>query len=113
MSVTQRWVHTAMHNTPPTWNSILRWDTRFLEDENMEHIGGIGRPRVSDQNLEDVHLLFEYNPRLSIRQEESLLNISRSTTQRILRNCLQLYPYKMQSVHGITNSDKISGINWA
>ena len=42
----------------------------------MEHIGGNGRTRVTDKNVEDVCLLFEKNPRLSIRQAESLLNIS-------------------------------------
>ena len=79
----------------------------------MEHIGGNGRPRVSDQNGEDVHLLFENNPRLSIRQAESLLNIYRSTIHRILHNCLELYPYMMQIMRVIKNSDKKRRINWA
>ena len=65
----------------------------------MEHIGGNGRPRVSDQNVEGVRSLLKENPSRSMRQAESLLNISRSTIQRILRNCLQLHPYKMQNVH--------------
>ena len=113
VTVTQRWARTAMNKTPPSRNTILRWHTRFLQDGNMAHQGGNGRPRVSDQNVEDVRLLFENNPRLSIRQAEALLNISRSTIQRILRNCLQLYPYKMQNLHGITNSDKMRRISWA
>ena len=79
----------------------------------MEQIGGNGRPRVSDQNVTDVRLLFENNHRLSIRPAESLLNIPRSMIQRILPNCLQLYPYKMQDLHGITNSDKMRRISWA
>ena len=78
----------------------------------MKHIGGNGRPRVSDQNVEDVRLFFENNPRLFIGHAESLLNISRSTIQRILCNCLQLYPYKLQTLHGITNSNKMRRISW-
>ena len=66
-----------MHKTPPSRNTILRWHTQFLENRNIERIGGNGRSRVSDQNVEDVRLLFETNPRLSMRQAESLLNISR------------------------------------
>ena len=92
-TVAQKWVHTTMRKTPPSRNIILRWHTRFLRDRNMEHIGGNGIPRFSDRNVEYVRLLFENNSRLSIRLAESLLNISRSTIQRILRNCLQLYLY--------------------
>ena len=79
----------------------------------MEHIGANRRPRVSYQNVEDVCLLFENNPRLSIGQAESLLNISRSMVQLNSSNCSQLYPYKMQNLHGITNSDRMRLINWA
>ena len=58
-TVTQRLVHTTAHKTPPSPNTILRWYTRFLHVGNMEHIGGNGIPRVSDQNVEDVDLSFE------------------------------------------------------
>ena len=72
----------------------------------MAHRGGNGRPRVSDGEIENVRSLFENNSRLSIRQAESLLSMPRSTIQRVLRKCLFLDPYKMQNLHGITNTDK-------
>ena len=100
---TQRWIHANMRKTAPYRETILRMHARFLQYENTEFIGGHGRPRVSDQSVEDVRLLFGNNPRLSIRHGESLLNISRSTIQLISCNCLQLYPYKTQNLHGITN----------
>ena len=112
-TVTERWFRTTMHKTPPSRYSILRWHTRFLQDGNMGHIGGNGRPRVSYQIVEYVRLLFKNSPFLSIRQAELFLNISRSTIQRILRNCLQLYPYKMQNLHGMTKSDEMRRTNWA
>ena len=65
-----------MHKTLPFRDTILLWHTRFLQDRNMGHIGGNRGPRVSDQNVEYVRLLFENYPRISLRQEESLLNIS-------------------------------------
>ena len=37
---TQRWVYTTMRKTPPSRNTIMRWHARFLEDGNMEQIGG-------------------------------------------------------------------------
>ena len=112
MAVTQIWVQTTMHKIPPSRYTILRWHTRFFEDGNMEHIGGNERPRVSDQNVKCVRILFENNPRLSIRQADSHMNISRSKIQRVLRNCLQFCLYKMQNLHGITNSDKMRQKNW-
>ena len=102
----------TMHKTPFR-NTILHWHTPLVQEGNMEHIGGNGRQRISDRNVEYARLLFENNPRLSRRQAESLLNISQKTIERILRNCLQLYPYKMHNLHEITKSDKMRRINWA
>ena len=113
LTVTQRWLRTNMQKTPSSRNTILRRHTRLLQGGNMEHIVGNGRPRVSDPNVKDVRLLFGNNFRLSIIQAELLSNISRSTIQRISRNCLQLYPYKMQNLHGISNSAKMRRMNWA
>ena len=113
VTVTHRWVYKNIYKTPPSRNTVLRWHTRFLEDGNMERIGSNGKPRVSDQNVKGVRFPLESNPRLSTRKAKSLLIISRSTVQRILRNFLQLYPYKMQNLLGITNNDKIRRINWA
>ena len=95
-----------MRRTPPTRNGFLRWHEQFLTAGNMAHIGGNGRPRISDGEIKNVRSLFENNPRLSTRQAESLLNMSRSTIQRVSRKCLFLYPYKMQNLHGISNTDK-------
>ena len=64
--VTYRWVQTTMHKTPPSRNTILPWQTPFLVDGNMEHIGGNRKLRVSYQNVEDARLLLEKNPHLSI-----------------------------------------------
>ena len=79
LTVKKRWVHKTVQKTPLSHNIILRWHARFLKDGSMEHKEGNGRPKVTHQNVDYVRLLFENNPRLSTRQAESLLNISRST----------------------------------
>ena len=107
------WIRTSMRRTPLERNSILRWHEQFLTAGNMPHRGGNGRPRMSDGEIENVRSLFENNPRLSIRQAESLLNMPRSTIQRVFRKCLFLYPYKMENFRGITNSDKIKSVFFA
>ena len=101
-----RWIRTSMRRTPPARSSILRWHEQFLMAGNMARKGGNGRPRRTDGEIENVRSLFENNPRLSIRQAESLLNMPRFTIPRVLRKCLFLYPYKIQNLHGITNTGK-------
>lgn len=44
VTVTQKWFHTAMHKTTFSRNTVLPWHTRFLQDKNMEYIGGNGTP---------------------------------------------------------------------
>ena len=95
-----------MRRTPPTQNSTLHWREQFLNAGNMAHIGGSNRPRIKDREIENLRSLFEYNPRLSMRQDESLLNMPRSTIQSVLRKFSFLCPFKMQNLHGITNTDK-------
>ena len=58
-TVIQRWLYTTTHKNSPSPNTILRWNTQYLQEGNMEHIGGHGRLRVSDQTVEDIRLLFE------------------------------------------------------
>ena len=106
ITTTRRWLRTLLRTTLPTRNSITRWREQFLTAENMAHRGGNGRPRKSDGEIEKVWSLFENNPRLNIRQTESLLNMPRSTLQRVLRKDWVLYPYKMKAIHGITRTDK-------
>ena len=95
VTVTQIQFHKKTHKALPYRNTIRGWQTRFLKGRNVEHIGGNGRPRVSYTNVKYMRSLFERNPRQSMRQAESLLNMSRSTVQQILCNCLELHPQKM------------------
>ena len=95
-----------MRRTPPTRSSILRWHEQFSTVGNVAHRRGNGRPRISDEEIENVRLLFDNNPFLSTRQAESRLNMPKSTIQRVLRKFSLLYPYKVRNLHGITNTDK-------
>ena len=87
VTTTRRWVRKFMRRTPPTRNNILRCHEQIMSAGNMAHSGGNSRPRISDGEIENVRSLFKNNIRLSIRQAESLLNIPRSTIQRVLRKC--------------------------
>ena len=54
VTVSQRWINANMHETALSRDTVLRMHARFVQDENTEFIGGHGRPRVSDQNVEDL-----------------------------------------------------------
>ncbi len=110
---TQRWVRTNMRREPPSRNSILRWHYYFMEHRNLAHRGGNGRPRTSAETVTQVRTLFENQPRLSIRQAASTLEVSTATVHRILKNCLFLYPYKLQNFHGLLDGDKIKRLQFA
>ena len=84
ISTNRRWIRTSIRVPPPMRNSILRWHEQFLTAGNMAQRGGNGRPIMSDGEIENVQSLFENNPRLSMRQAEFLLNMPRSTIQRVL-----------------------------
>ena len=110
---TQRWVRTQIRKQPPARNTIIQWHTRFLESANISHRGGNGRPRTSEQTVEQVRLMFQDQPQLSIREAASVLDISTATVHRILRKCLFMYPYRLQNFHGLQNSDKIKRLQFA
>ena len=57
--------------------------------------------------------MFENWPRLSVRAAASTLQISHTTVHHILRRCLFLYPYKVQSFHGLSSSNKVKRVSFA
>ena len=79
VTVTYIWAHKNTQKTPPSRNTFLCWHTRFLQDVNMEQMGGTGRPRVSDQNFEDLRLSFE-------KKSSPKYNTGRVTLEHILIN---------------------------
>ena len=108
---TQRWINRNMKKSPPKRNKVLCWHTRFLRNGNLDHIVGNQRPQISDADINDVQYLFENSTRIGIRQAEFPLNLSRSTIQPVSNDFLLVYPYKMQNLHGVMNSDEIARVN--
>ena len=111
--ITQRWVRRTMQRNPPHATDIARWQRNFRETGNLGHRRGNGRPRITAERVEEVRQMFQENPRLDIRSASATLNISRSSVQRILRRCLLLYPYKMQNLHLMRDSDRQSRLDFA
>ena len=88
VTTTQRWVQTRMKETAPSRNTIIHWHNLFMENGNLCHGGGNGRPRTREVIVEQVRLMLENQPRLSLRAAASTLKVSHTTVHRILRRSL-------------------------
>ncbi|CAK1589781.1 unnamed protein product [Parnassius mnemosyne] len=91
----------------PSINLIRSWVARFRATGST-----INRPRpgptptvATDENVERVMASVIENPRLSLRARSSILGISKSTLQVIMRKKLKLHPYKIQIVQDLLESD--------
>ena len=68
---------------------------------------------MSKRTVERVRSMFQEQPQLSIREAASALDVSTGTVHRILRKCLFMFLYRLQNFHGLQNSDKIKGLQFA
>ena len=93
---TQRWIRLVMQRDPPHRSDIAQWLRNFLMNGSLRHRGGNGRPRTAVESIEEVRLMVQEDPRLSIRHASAALDMPYTTVHRILRRCLLLHPYKMQ-----------------
>ncbi len=102
-----------MRKEPPSRNSISCWHHFFIVDGNLAHREGNGRPRTSAGTVLQVHVMFESQLRLSIRQTASTLKVSTAIVHHILKICLFLYPYKLQNFDGLLDGDIIKRLQFA
>ena len=67
-----------------------------------------GRPAKvrSNLNIEKIKRKLEQSPKRSVRRLSSETGLSKSTVQRILKDDLKLFPYKIQIVPKLTPSNK-------
>ena len=61
---------------------------------------------MSNQKVEEVRLLFQNNPRLSICRALTVLQMPRTTVHRIWRKDPHLFPYRTQNWHLMQQIDK-------
>ena len=110
---TQRWVRRVMQIDPPHRSEIARWQRNFLSRGSLRHRGGNGRPRTTGERIEEVRLMFQEDPRLSIRNASVALDMPYTTVHRVLRRCLLLHPYKMQNLHLMRDTDREHRLEFA
>ncbi|GBM25479.1 hypothetical protein AVEN_261589-1 [Araneus ventricosus] len=80
---------------------FARFERTCSVDDNR--VGNVG-PRqtvVTPENVAKVSGIVQQNQRYTVRRIASETGLKRSSTQKILRNRLQMFPYKIQSHQAI------------
>ena len=88
---------------------VVRAIKRYLETGNVEDRARSGRPCtvVTPKVRKTVREQIRRNPRRSMRKMASVIEISRRSVQRIVRDHLGMKSFKRKKVHFLT--DKIKG----
>ena len=95
-------------NHAPDRNTILNTHTKFMETGSVLDRPRSGRPRSgrSDENVVIVRESFHRSQgKKSVRGAAVELNISTTSIHRILRQCLGMFPYKIQMAHKLEPQD--------
>ncbi|GBM86135.1 hypothetical protein AVEN_75409-1 [Araneus ventricosus] len=89
----------------PDAKTIRKIFSKFERAGSMDdnRVGNVG-PRqtvVTPENVAKVSGIVQQNPRNTVRRIASETGLKRSSTQKILRNNLRMFPYKIQSHQAI------------
>lgn len=87
---------------------VYRTITRYNDTGSIakRHGGGYPKTATSREMVRKVKARIQRNPRQSATKLAKSLNVSDSSIRRILKNELQLKPYKIQKVQGLTPAQK-------
>ncbi|GFY00190.1 uncharacterized protein TNCV_2835471 [Trichonephila clavipes] len=100
-----------MRKGPLTVKNLRLMVTKFEETGSLNVRSGRGRKHVSAEAIEKVALQVEevkasnVQASTSVRRVAEALDLLRSTVQKIMRNILHYYPYKLQLVQELLPHD--------
>ncbi|GBN35678.1 hypothetical protein AVEN_121275-1 [Araneus ventricosus] len=80
---------------------FAKFERRGSVDDNRVVNVGPRQTVVISENVAKVSGIVQQNPRNTIRRIASETGLKRSSTQKILRNSLRMFPYKIQSHQAI------------
>ncbi|GBO02514.1 hypothetical protein AVEN_269935-1 [Araneus ventricosus] len=70
--------------------------TGSVDDNRVGNVG-LRQTVVTSENVAKASGIVQQNPRNTVRRIASETGLKRSSTQKILRNSLRMFPYKIQS----------------
>lgn len=99
----------------PSIQTIQKWVQKFEATGSTLNEPHSGRTRTTREpvNVERVRESIREQPRLSTRKRASVLNLPRTSLNRILHKDLHLHPYKIQIVQALKPSDHAQRLKFA
>ncbi|PSN56266.1 hypothetical protein C0J52_00389, partial [Blattella germanica] len=88
----QRAFRRQINCDPPIANNIRRWHNQPATTGCKGK--SVGRPRVSEENVQRVRDAFVRNPKKSVRKDSSELAMPVMTVWKVLRKRLHIRPYR-------------------
>ncbi|GFX00672.1 uncharacterized protein TNCV_2236791 [Trichonephila clavipes] len=101
----------GLRKGPLTTKNLRLMVTIFEETESSNVLSGRGKTPVSAEAIEKVALQVEYDKSsnvlasTSVRRVVEALDLTRSTVQKIMRNIIRYYAYKLQFVQELLPHD--------
>ena len=98
ITTVRRKFRTRYQRTTPSPNTILNWGRNFELPGNVENRNASGRPSITPQAIQTVSRYLGAHPRRSLRRAQTDLQISHTTTHKILKVIIHMFPYKIRRV---------------
>ncbi|PNF42302.1 hypothetical protein B7P43_G05516 [Cryptotermes secundus] len=99
----QRAFRARFQKDAPHKNNTIRWYRQFVETGCLCKGKSPSRPRVSDDNIERVHEVFERSTRKSVGRGSREFGMPKMAMWKVLHKRLCFKPYKMRLVQGPLN----------
>ncbi|GFU47563.1 uncharacterized protein TNCV_2442911 [Trichonephila clavipes] len=105
------WTLKGLRKGPFTAKNLRLMVTKFEETGSSNVRSGRGKKPISSEAIEKIALQVEEDKSsnvlasTSVRRVEEALDLPRSTVQKIMRNILRYYPYKLQFLQELLPHD--------
>ena len=97
----------------PHRNTIVNLYNKFKKTGSVLDADRSGRPSIDDETKEKIKNHVHENPQSSIRQTAKLADTSYSSVQKVLKNELNFFPYKIQLTQELHPEDCALRVNMA
>jgi hypothetical protein len=98
-------VYNVHRNATTNKQNIKNCHTKFKENGNVGRKKGAGRPRTNPADFSRFQNRFQQSPTVSLRRESIKLNLPPSTVHGVLKKTMHFFPYKIQVLHELKQSD--------
>lgn len=99
----------------PMRNTVMRLLKKFKDTTSADDLPRSGRPKSvsTEEKIEEVRVLLENNPGMSLRRTAIQTGVSVGRAHFIAKTMLNLYPYKIKILQELKDKDFAKRVNFA